>query len=224
MTWVKKDATIPRVVLEMSTEPLRILIVDDHPVVRAGLSLLVTSQGFVICGEATNGQEAVEQFEKLRPDVTLMDLQMPVLDGVGAISLIRERHPTACVLVLTTYETDDDIERALRAGARGYLLKDTSVEDLAQAIRDGHAGRRSVAPSVAAKLAERVTSVALTPRELAVLRLVAEGKSNKEIGEALSITEGTVKVHLMRVFEKLGVASRTEAMAEAARRGLVRIR
>jgi two-component system, NarL family, response regulator len=163
----------------MSTGPLRVLIVDDHPVVRAGLSMLLTSQGFVVCGEATNGEDAVAQFEKLQPDVALMDLQMPVLDGVAAISKIRARHPTACVLVLTTYETDDDIERALRAGARGYLLKDTSVEDLAQAIRDGHAGRRRVAPSVAAKLAERVTSVALTPRELAVLRLVAEGKSNK---------------------------------------------
>jgi len=208
----------------MSTGPLRVLIVDDHPVVRAGLSMLLASQGFVVCGEATNGEDAVAQFEKLQPDVTLMDLQMPVLDGVAAISKIRARHPTACVLVLTTYETDDDIERALRAGARGYLLKDTSVEDLAQAIRDGHAGRRRVAPSVAAKLAERVTSVALTPRELAVLRLVAEGKSNKEIGEELSITEGTVKVHLMHVFEKLGVASRTEAIAEATRRGLVRIR
>lgn len=208
----------------MSTGPLRVLIVDDHPVVRAGLSMLLTSQGFVVCGEATNGEDAIAQFEKLQPDVTLMDLQMPVLDGVAAISKIRARHPTACVLVLTTYETDDDIERALRAGARGYLLKDTSVEDLAQAIRDGHAGRRRVAPSVAAKLAERVTSVALTPRELAVLRLVAEGKSNKEIGEELSITEGTVKVHLMHVFEKLAVASRTEAIAEATRRGLVRIR
>jgi two-component system, NarL family, response regulator len=208
----------------MKTAPLRILIVDDHPVVRAGVSTLVNSQGFVVCGEATNGEEALARFDELLPDVTLMDLQMPVLDGVGAITRIRARHPAACILVLTTYETDDDIERALRAGARGYLLKDTTVEDLAQAIREGHAGRRRVAPSVAAKLAERVTSVALTPRELSVLRLLGEGKTNKEIGDALSITEGTVKVHAMHVFEKLGVANRTEAVAEATRRGLVRIR
>lgn len=225
LTSVKKDVTIrggrgP----PMSAGSLRILIVDDHPVVRAGLSMLVTSQGFVVCGEATNGEQAVARFDELLPDVTLMDLQMPLLDGVGAIAKIRARHPAACILVLTTYETDDDIERALRAGARGYLLKDTSVEDLAHAIREGHAGRRRMAPSVAAKLAERVTSVALTPRELTVLRLVAEGKTNKEIGEALSITEGTVKVHLMHVFEKLHVANRTEAIAEATRRGLVRIR
>jgi DNA-binding NarL/FixJ family response regulator len=153
-----------------------------------------------------------------------MDLQMPELDGVGAIAKIRARHPDACILVLTTFDTDDDIERALRAGARGYLLKDVAEEELVKALRDVIAGRTRVAPSVAAKLADRMTQVQLTMRELAVLRLLADGKTNKEIGAELSIAEGTVKVHLTHLFEKLGVSNRTEAIACATRRGLVRVR
>jgi len=208
-----------------SPPPLRILLVDDHALLRTGLASVLSAQpGFVVCGEASDGEAAVLRFEELQPDVTLMDLQMPVLDGVGAIMKIRARHPSACILVLTTFDTDDDIERALRAGARGYMLKDACVEELASAIREVHAGRTRVAPAVAAKLADRMTQVQLTMRELTVLRLLADGKTNKEIGAALSIAEGTVKVHLTHLFEKLEVSNRTEAMAAAARRGLVRMR
>ena len=211
--------------MSTSPQPLRILIVDDHALLRAGLASVLSAQpGFAVCGEATDGEAAVLRFEELRPDVTLMDLQMPALDGVGAITKIRARHPDACILVLTTFDTDDDIERALRAGARGYLLKDAAVSELTSAIREVHEGRTRVAPAVAAKLADRMTQVQLTMRELAVLRLLADGKTNKEIGAALSIAEGTVKVHLTHLFEKLSVSNRTEAMAAAARRGLVRMR
>jgi DNA-binding NarL/FixJ family response regulator len=210
--------------MEPTAGPLRILVADDHALLRAGVVSVLTGAGFVVCGEASDGEAAARLFEERRPDVTLMDLQMPVLDGVGAIARIRLRHPDACILVLTTYDTDDDIERALRAGARGYLLKDASVDELTGAIRDVAAGRTRVAPAVAAKLADRMTQVQLTTRELAVLRLVADGKSNKEIGAALHIAESTVKVHLTHLFEKLDVSSRTEAIAAASRRGLVRTR
>lgn len=211
--------------MSTSPQPLRILLVDDHALLRAGLASVLSAQpGFVVCGEATDGEAAVLRYEELRPDVTLMDLQMPALDGVGAITKIRARHPDACILVLTTFDTDDDIERALRAGARGYLLKDAAVSELTSAIREVNAGRTRVAPAVAAKLADRMTQVQLTMRELTVLRLLADGKTNKEMGAALSIAEGTVKVHLTHLFEKLGVSNRTEAMAAAARRGLVRMR
>jgi DNA-binding NarL/FixJ family response regulator len=201
-----------------------VLLADDHALLRTGLTSVLESQGFVVCGEAADGEAAVARFEELHPDVTLMDLQMPGLDGVGAIAKIRARHPDACILVLTTFDTDDDIDRALRAGARGYLLKDAAVDELTNAIREVHAGRTRVAPAVAAKLADRMTQVQLTMRELTVLRLLADGKTNKEIGVHLSIAESTVKVHLTHLFEKLGVSSRTEAIASAARRGLVRMR
>jgi two-component system NarL family response regulator len=210
--------------MDSSPGPLRILVADDHALLRAGITSVLTDAGYVVCGEAADGEAAVARYEELRPDVALMDLQMPVLDGVGAIARIRLRHPDACILVLTTYDTDEDIERALRAGARGYLLKDASPGELAAAIRDVRAGMTRVAPAVAAKLADRMTQVELTMRELTVLRLLADGKSNKEIGAALHIAEGTVKVHLKHLFDKLGVSSRTEAIAAAARRGLVRMR
>jgi len=208
-----------------TAEPVRIMIVDDHELLRAGLASVLSRQpGFAVCGEAASADQAVQRFQHLNPDVTLMDLQMPGADGVEAIGLIRAEHPNARILVLTMFDSDDDIERALRAGARGYLLKDAAVTELAKAIRDVHAGRTSVAPAVAAKLADRVTQVQLTMRELTVLRLIADGKTNKEIGVALSIAEGTVKVHLTHLFEKLGVSNRTEAITAAARRGLVRMR
>jgi two-component system, NarL family, response regulator len=207
-----------------TAQGLRLLLVDDHALLRAGLGSVLEKQGFVVCGEASGGEQAVARFDELSPDVTLMDLQMPELDGVAAIAKIRARHPDACILVLTTFDTDDDIERALRAGARGYLLKDAAVDELANAIREVHAGRTRVAPAIAAKLADRMTQVQLTMRELNVLRLLANGKTNKEIGAELSIAESTVKVHLTHLFEKLGVSNRTEAIAAASRRGLVRMR
>jgi len=207
------------------TTNIRVLIVDDHTLLRAGLAAVLAAQpGITVCGEAADGEAAVLRFEELAPDVTLMDLQMPVADGVEAISKIRARHKDANIIVLTTFDTDEDIERALRAGARGYLLKDASAGELATAIRDVHAGRTRVAPAVAAKLADRVTQVQLSLRELGVLRLLAEGKTNKEIGADMNIAESTVKVHLTHLFEKLGVTNRTEAIAAAARRGLVRMR
>jgi two-component system NarL family response regulator len=144
---------------------LRLFLVDDHALLRAGLAAVLQNHGFLVCGEASSGTQAVARYEELRPDVTLIDLQMPDLDGAGAIARIRERHPEACFLVLTTFDTDEDIERALRAGARGYLLKDAAVDELATAIREVHAGRTRVAPAVAAKLAGRVTQVQLTMRE-----------------------------------------------------------
>jgi DNA-binding NarL/FixJ family response regulator len=207
-----------------SAQPLRILVVDDHPVMRLGLSVALSGEpGFVVCGEASDGRDAVSRYETLRPDVTLMDLQMPGLDGAAATEKIREVDPDACIMVLTTFSTETDVQRSIRAGARGYMLKDIGTAELVSAIRDVHAGRKRVAPSAAAQLVDCVSQVQLTMRELTVLRLLAEGKANKEIATALSIAETTVKVHLTHLFEKLGVSSRTEAMAVAARRGLVRL-
>lgn len=205
--------------------PLRVLIVDDHALLRAGLASVLNAQpGIEVCGEAADGAAALPKYEELTPDIVLMDLQMPVIDGVTATAQIRARHPQARILVLTTFDTDDDIERALRAGARGYLLKDATVEELTAALRDVCAGNTRIAPAVAARLAERMTQVQLTMRELTVLRLLAQGKTNKEIGRMLSIAESTVKVHVTHLFEKLHVTTRTEAIAESARRGLVRLR
>jgi DNA-binding NarL/FixJ family response regulator len=157
------------------------------------------------------------------PDVTLLDLRMPVMEGVEAVRRIRERHPSARVIVLTTYDTDEEISRALKAGAKAYVLKDISADDLVNCIRDVLAGKTYIAPAAAAKLAEGVTRVRLTPREMATLKLLADGKANKEIASALDISERTVKTHLGHLFEKLGVTSRTEAVKVASRRGLVRL-
>lgn len=205
--------------------PLRVLVVDDHALLRAGIVSVLSRQPQVeVVGEAENGLEAIAAFETLRPDVTLIDLQMPVLDGVSAIARIKMIDPKANLLVLTTFDTDEDIESALRAGARGYLLKDATPAELAGALFDVRAGKTRVAPAVAAKLAERVTQVALTVRELTVLRLLADGRSNREIASKLAISEGTVKVHVTHLLEKLDVSTRTEAIAAAAKRGLVRMR
>jgi len=165
----------------------------------------------------------VEAYLALRPDVTLMDLRMPVMEGVEAVRQIRAHDPQARVVVLTTYDADEDIARALAAGAKAYILKDISATALVACIHDVLAGKTYLAPAAAAKLAERVTQVQLTPRELAVLRHMADGRSNKEIASALGISERTVKTHLGHLFDKLGVTSRTEAVRVATRRGLVRL-
>jgi DNA-binding NarL/FixJ family response regulator len=201
-----------------------VLVVDDHALLRTGVANIINQESDLhVIAEASNGLEAVEAFVRHRPDVTLLDLRMPVMEGVEAVRQIRERDPLAKVIVLTTYDTDDDISRALKAGAKAYVLKDISADGLIGCIHDVLAGKTYLAPSAAAKLAEGVARVQLTPRELGSLRLMADGKSNKEIASALGISERTVKTHLGHLFEKLGVTSRTEAVKIATRRGLVRL-
>src|SRR3954469_5069234 len=201
-----------------------VLVVDDHALLRTGVANIINHEpDLTVVAEASNGLEAVAAFERYHPDVTLLDLRMPVMEGVEAVRQIRERDPHAKVIVLTTYDTDDDISRALKAGAKAYVLKDISADALIGCIHDVLAGKTYLAPAAAAKLAERVTQVQLTPRELSTLRLMADGGSNKEIASALEISERTVKTHLGHLFEKLGVTNRTEAVRVAARRGLVRL-
>jgi DNA-binding NarL/FixJ family response regulator len=201
-----------------------VLVVDDHALVRTGVANIISHERDLhVIAEAANGAEAVAAFERYRPDVTLLDLRMPVMEGVEAVRQIRLRDPQAKVIILTTYDTDEDITRALKAGAKAYILKDISAGELIACIHDVLAGKTYLAPTAAAKLAEGVARVQLTPRELSTLRLVADGRSNKEIASTLGISERTVKTHLGHLFEKLGVTSRTEAAKVAARRGLVRL-
>ena len=206
------------------THKATVLLVDDHALMRTGVANIINhEQDLQVVAEASNGVEAITAFEQFRPDVTLLDLRMPVMEGVEAVRQIRARDPRARVIVLTTYDTDDEISRALKAGAKAYVLKDISADLLIGCIRDVLSGKTYLAPSAAAKLAEGVTHVQLTPREMAALRLMADGKANKEIAADLSISERTVKTHLGHLFEKLGVTSRTEAIKIATRRGLVRL-
>ncbi len=206
---------------------IRILIADDHPVVRTGLEGMLASQPeFEVIGAASNGKQALELAERLRPDVVLMDLRMPELDGVAATTEIRRRLPQVQVLVLTTYDSDADILRAIEAGAIGYLLKDAPREDLFRAIRAAARGESFLAPAVAARLMGRMRAPAeemLSAREIQVLTMVAQGASNKEIGRQLHISEATVKTHLLHIFGKLGVNDRTQAVTVAAQRGIVHL-
>jgi DNA-binding NarL/FixJ family response regulator len=204
--------------------PARVMLVDDHALLRTGVANIINQEPDLhVIAEAANGAEAVEAFRVHRPDVTLLDLRMPVMEGVEAVRHIREIDPQARVIVLTTYDADEDIARALQAGAKAYVLKDISADALVACIHDVLAGKTYLAPAAAAKLAERVTRIQLTPRELSTLRLMADGKANKEIATDLGISERTVKTHLGHLFEKLGVTSRTEAVKVATRRGLVRL-
>lgn len=200
-----------------------VLVVDDHALLRTGVANIINQEPDLrVVAEAGTGAEAVAAYERLRPDVVLLDLRMPVMEGVEAVRRIRGLDPQARVIVLTTYDTDDEIARALKAGAKAYVLKDISADDLVACIRTVLAGKTYLAPAAAAKLAEGATRMQLTPREMTTLRLLADGKANKEIASELGISERTVKTHLGHLFEKLGVTSRTEAIKVASRRGLVR--
>ena len=209
------------------TAPIRILIVDDHPVVRAGVRGMLESQAdFLVAGEAADGREAVVQAVKLSPDVVLMDLRMPEVDGVSAIRRIRANLSEVRIVVLTTYESDADIVPAIEAGANGYLLKDAPREELFRGIRAAMRGDAALAPAVAARLVGRMQGaerVGLSSRELEVLRRVAAGASNKEVGTGLNISEATVKSHLIHIYQKLGVSDRTAAVTTALERGVIRL-
>ena len=215
---------MPAEAVAVRTEPARVLLVDDHALLRTGVANIINHEPDLrVIAEAGNGIEAIEAWDQHHPDVTLLDLRMPLMEGVEVVRVIRERDPAARVIVLTTYDTDDEISRALKAGAKAYVLKDIAADALVGCIRDVLAGKTYLAPAAAAKLAEGVTRVQLTPRELATLTLLADGKANKEIASELDISERTVKTHLAHLFEKLGATSRTEAVKVATRRGLVRL-
>jgi len=206
------------------TDKIRVLIADDHVTVTAGLASIIGLQpDMMVIAEASNGREAVDLWRNHRPDVSLLDLRMPMLDGVGAIEEIHKLDAAARVIVLTTYDTDNEIYRAIKAGAKGYVLKDARREELLDSIRRVNRGETCIPQSLVEKLAAGVSSETLTGRELDVLTLLARGKSNKEIGANLYISETTVKAHLRSIFAKLNVLSRTEAIAAASRRGLVQL-
>jgi len=202
--------------------PIRVLIADDHVTVREGLAAMIGRQPDMrVVGEASNGQECVDLWQATRPDVTLLDLRMPIRDGVSAIENIRAQDPAARIVVLTTFDTDNDISRAVTAGARGYLLKDAPREELIETIRQVDKGETRLSSALVAKLASGLGDEALTTREQSVLALLALGRSNKDIALALDIGETTVKSHLRSIFTKLRVVSRTEAISVASRRGLL---
>ncbi len=201
---------------------IRVLIVDDHAVVRQGLAAIINRDPeMTVIAQAEDGQQAIALFREYQPDVTLMDLRMPQVDGVAAIIAICAEFKQARMIVLTTYDGDEDIYRGLHAGAQGYLLKDTKADELLSAIRIVHSGQKYVPQAVGAKLLQRMSNPELSERELAVLRLMAQGMSNVDIATALIISESTVKSHVNRLLSKLGVSDRTQAVIVAVKRGLV---
>ena len=210
----------------MNTGPnlIRILAVDDHPMLREGIASLVASQSDMeLVAEASTGREALEQFRNHRPDLTLMDLQMPDMDGIEAMVAIRDEFPEARIIVLTTYKGDVQVLRALKAGARAYLLKGLLRKELLETIRAVHRGEKRISPEVAAVLADHLVDEALTSREIDVLRLIAGGNANKLIGDQLSITEETVKGYVKSIFSKLGAKDRTHAVTVALKRGIIHL-
>jgi len=208
--------------VNMKNEKIRVLIVDDHPVVREGLAAIVSREpDMTVVAQAQSGYEAIDLFRRFEPGLTLLDLSLPDISGVEVIASLLPVFPGARFLILSVFDGNEDIYRALKAGALGYLLKDARSQELLHAMREIFAGRRYLPGSVASKLAERISEDYLTPREYDVLHLMAEGKSNQSIADELNLTEGTVKTHVTNILEKLKVTSRSQAIVEALRRGIV---
>jgi DNA-binding NarL/FixJ family response regulator len=210
--------------LMTNDSPIRVLSVDDHPLFRQGIAAIIDCQSDMsLVGAASSGAEAIDAFRSLRPDVTLMDLNLPDQGGIEVMTAIREEFPEARVIILTTFERDVEIQRALKAGARGYLLKSMPPEKILEMIRQVHAGKKPVLPEIASQLAEHISDEQLTSREIDVLRQVIEGNRNRDIAERLFLSEHTVKTHLKHILGKLGASDRTHAITIAARRGIIQI-
>lgn len=208
----------------MTTGGIRILSVDDHPLLREGIAAVINSQqDMSVIADAASAKDAIEQFRKHKPDVTLMDLRLPDKSGIDTMISIRTEFPEARIIMLTTFEGDVEIQRALEAGARAYLLKNMPPKELVEVIRQVHAGKKRIPPQLAAQLAEHMSDEALTSREIEVLKQIAEGNRNRDIGQKLFITEETVKVHIKNIMGKLGASDRTQAVAIAIRRGIIHL-
>lgn len=206
------------------TRQIRIFSVDDHPLLHEGLAIVIRNQpDLVLVGEASNGREAILRFREQRPDVTLMDLRLPDMSGIDAMIAIRSEFPEARIIMLTTFAADVEIQRALEAGARAYVLKSMPPKELVDVIRQVHAGKKRIPPEIAAHLAEHFSDEALTGREVEVLQQISGGNRNRDIAEKLFITEETVKVHIKHIMEKLGASDRTQAVAIAVRRGIIQL-
>jgi DNA-binding NarL/FixJ family response regulator len=210
--------------MSRDSDAIRILTVDDHPLLRDGIAGLIADESdMLLAGEAANGREAIEQFRRLHPDVTLMDLQMPEMNGLDALTAIRAEFPDARIIVLTTYTGDVQIMRALKAGAFAYLLKSLLRKELLTTIRAVHAGKKALSPEVSYELAEHAVDAALSPAEVRVLRLIAEGRSNREIAAHLLTTEDSIKNHVKNILSKLGAHDRTHAVVMALKRGIIEL-
>jgi DNA-binding NarL/FixJ family response regulator len=207
-----------------SKSPIRVFSVDDHPLLREGIAALVNSQtDMVLNAQAATGAEAIQLFKEQLPDVTLLDLRLPDMSGIDVLIAIRSQFPDARIIMLTTFEGDVEIQRALQAGARGYLLKNTPPNELLEVIRQVHAGKKRIPPEIASQLLEHMSDEVLTGREIEVLKQVADGNRNREIAERLFISEETVKVHIKHIMEKLGASDRTQAVSIGLRRGIIQL-